>query len=142
MSQTLRQKVDRFLEALMQNIINLIPNSAKVMSTSGIIAMRFIIQNTHSQRFVPIITSNINSKSREIRRQCCEFLDQLLHTYPTHTLVSTPQHDELESNLKKIHHTNGIWGLEAIVMYFHLPIFKKSVFVAPVRKITKPCFRK
>ena len=27
-----------------------------------------------------------------------------------------PQHDELESNLKKIPHRNGIWGLEAIVM--------------------------
>ena len=30
MSQLLRLKVDRFLEALMQNLINLIPNSAKV----------------------------------------------------------------------------------------------------------------
>ena len=27
-----------------------------------------------------------------------------------------PQHDELESNLKKNPHRNGIWGLEAIVM--------------------------
>merc|ERR1712223_2209872 len=86
MSQVLRLKVDRFLEALMQNIINLIPNSAKVMSTSGIVAMRFIIQNTHSQRFLPIICSNINSKSKDIRRHCCEFLDQLLHTWPTQTL--------------------------------------------------------
>merc|ERR1719414_1291788 len=86
MSQVLRQKVDRFLEALMQNIINLIPNSAKVMSSSGIVAMRFIIQNTYSQRFLPIICSNINSKSRDIRRHCCEFLDQLLHTWPTQTL--------------------------------------------------------
>merc|ERR1712223_1121366 len=86
MSQVLRLKVDRFLEALMQNIINLIPNSAKVMSTSGIVAMRFIIQNTFSQRFLPIICSNISSKSRDIRRHCCEFLDQLLHTWPTQTL--------------------------------------------------------
>merc|ERR1719412_3508195 len=86
MSQLLRLKVDRFLEALMQNVINLIPNSAKVMSTSGIVTMRFIIQNTHSQRFVPIICNNINSKSRDIRRHCCEFLDQLLHTWPTQTL--------------------------------------------------------
>ena len=44
--------------------------------------MRFIIQHTHSQRFVPIICNNINSKSRDIRRHCCEFLDQLLHTWP------------------------------------------------------------
>lgn len=86
LSQSLRLKVDRFLESLMQNLINLIPNSAKVMSTSGIVAMRFIIQNTHSQRFVPIICSNISSKSRDIRRHCCEFLDQLLHTWQAQTL--------------------------------------------------------
>ena len=87
MSQVLRLKVDRFLEALMQNLINLIPNAAKIMSSSGIVAMRFIIQNTFSQKFLPIICSNIASKSREIRRHCCEFLDQLLHTWPTQPLV-------------------------------------------------------
>ena len=31
-------------------------------------------------------------------------------------LVFYTQHDELEPNLKKILHRNGIWGLEAIVM--------------------------
>ena len=56
------------------------------MSTSGIVCMRFIIQNTYSARFLPILTSNISSKSKEIRRHCCEFLDQLLHTWPTHSL--------------------------------------------------------
>ena len=45
--------------------------------------------------------------------------------------VKGAQHDELESNLKKILHTNGIWGLKANVMYFHLPILKKLVSVAP-----------
>lgn len=86
MSQQLRNKVDRFCEALMPSIINLIQNSAKVMATSGIVCMRYIIQNTHSPRFIPIITSYIQSKSREIRRQCCEFLDQMLHTWPTQPL--------------------------------------------------------
>jgi CLIP-associating protein 1/2 len=85
-SITQKSKIDRFLESLLQNVINLIPNSAKVMSTSGIVLVRFIIQNTHSPRFLPIICSNISCKSREIRRQCCEFLDQLLHTWPTHPL--------------------------------------------------------
>ena len=32
------------------------------------------------------------------------------------------QHDEVEPNLKKILHTNGIWGLEANSMEFHQPI--------------------
>lgn len=85
-TQQLGHKVDRFLETLLQNLINLIPNSAKVMSTSGIVCVRFVIQHTYNARFVPIFTSNVASKSRDIRRHCCEFLDQLLHTWPTHCL--------------------------------------------------------
>ena len=99
MSQQLRHRVDRFLEALMQNIINLIPNSAKVMSSSGIVCMRFIIQNTYSARFIPILTSNISSKSRDIRRHCCEFVQQLLHTWPTHALEK--HKDILQESIKK-----------------------------------------
>jgi hypothetical protein len=99
MSQQLRHRVDRFLEALMQNIINLIPNSVKIMSTSGSVCMRFIIQNTFSARFIPIITSNVSSKSREIRRYCCEFIQQLLHTWPTHALEK--HKDLLQESIKK-----------------------------------------
>ena len=85
-SQVMSHKADRFLETLLQSIINLIPNSAKVMSTSGIVCIRFIIRYTYSPRFLPIITSNVGSKSRDIRRHCCEFLDQLLHSWPTSAL--------------------------------------------------------
>ena len=86
LSQQLTHKADRFLEILLPNLINLIMNSAKVMATSGIACIRFIIQNTYSLRFLPIICSNLSSKSRDIRRHCCEFLDQLLHTWPTHAI--------------------------------------------------------
>ena len=30
--------------------------------------------------------------------------------------TKTAPHDEVEPNLKKNHHRNGIWGLEAIAM--------------------------
>ncbi|TRY76804.1 hypothetical protein TCAL_10457 [Tigriopus californicus] len=43
-------------------------------------------QNTFSSRFVPIITCNVTSKSRDIRRHCCEFLDLILHSWPTQSL--------------------------------------------------------
>ena len=56
------------------------------MATSGVVCIRFIIQNTFSPRFLPIICQHVNSKSKEIRRYICEILDQLLHTWPTHTL--------------------------------------------------------
>jgi len=86
MSQQLHHKVDRFLEFLLPPLINLIQNSAKVMATSGLVCLRFIIQNTFSPRFLPIICQHVSSKSKEIRRHTCEFLDQLLHSWPTHSL--------------------------------------------------------
>jgi len=86
MSQTLSHKVDRFLEFLLPPLINLIQNSAKVMATSGIVCLRLIFNNTFSPRFIPIICQYVTSKSKEIRRHICEFLDQVLHTWPTHSL--------------------------------------------------------
>lgn len=56
------------------------------MSSSAVIAIRFIIQSTHVSRLIPVITYNISSKSKEIRKSCCEFLEQLLHTWPTQAL--------------------------------------------------------
>jgi CLIP-associating protein 1/2 len=56
------------------------------MSSSAVVAIRFIIQHTHASRLIPIITYNISSKSKEIRKACSEFLDQLLHTWPNHAI--------------------------------------------------------
>ena len=79
-------QVDRFLEFLMPSLIQLVPNSAKIMATSGIVCLKFILQNTFSPRFIPIICGSSASKSKEIRRHVCEFLDTMLHTWPTHNL--------------------------------------------------------
>lgn len=79
-------KCARFCEKLLPILINLIPNSAKIMSTSATVAVRFILANTRSARFIPIITCNMKSKSREIRKACCEFLEQMLHTWSIVTL--------------------------------------------------------
>ena len=79
-------KSGRFCESLLQILINLIPNSAKIMSSSATVAIRFIIAYTRLSRLIPIITYNVTSKSREIRKACCEFLDQMLHTWSTGTL--------------------------------------------------------
>ena len=78
--------MDRFLEFLMPPLIQLVPNSAKIMATSGLVCLKFILQNTFSPRFIPIICGNSTSKSKEIRRHICEFLDIMLHTWPTHNL--------------------------------------------------------
>ena len=77
------------------------------MALSGVVAIRFIIEvilyftstflqeknwhiflkinkNTHSARLIPLIASSISSRSKEIRRYCCEFLNQLLQTWETY----------------------------------------------------------
>jgi CLIP-associating protein 1/2 len=84
--QCLGIRMDRFCEGVMPVLFTLIPNSAKIMSTSGFVCIRFVIQYTHAPRLIPVICMNMSSKSKEIRKACCEFLDQLLHTWPTHSL--------------------------------------------------------
>ncbi|XP_064594427.1 CLIP-associating protein 1-like isoform X2 [Liolophura sinensis] len=86
LAQQLGNKFDHFAETILPSLINLIPNSAKVMASSGIVAFRFIIQYTHSSRLIPIITGNLNTKSNVIRRYCFEFINHILHTWPTHFL--------------------------------------------------------
>ncbi|XP_075676762.1 CLIP-associating protein isoform X3 [Dermatophagoides pteronyssinus] len=86
LSQRIGNKCDRFAEALLPSLIDSIQNSAKIMSSSAVVAIRFVIQHTHTSRLVPIITYNVSSKSKEIRKACCEFLDQLLHTWPPNCL--------------------------------------------------------
>nr|XP_014436361.1 CLIP-associating protein 1 isoform X11 [Pelodiscus sinensis] len=86
LSSILGNKFDHGAEAIMPTIFNLIPNSAKVMSTSGVVAVRLIIRHTHIPRLIPIITSNCTSKSVAVRRRCFEFLDLLLQEWQTHSL--------------------------------------------------------
>ncbi|XP_070175270.1 CLIP-associating protein 1-like isoform X12 [Littorina saxatilis] len=86
MAQQLGHKMDRFAEAVMPALFNLLSNSAKIMATSGSVCIRFIIQYVHTNRLIPIVTSHINSKSNTVRRQACELLNQLVHAWGTHTL--------------------------------------------------------
>ncbi|XP_071666947.1 CLIP-associating protein 1 isoform X20 [Patagioenas fasciata] len=86
LSSVLGNKFDHGAEAIMPTIFNLIPNSAKVMATSGVVAVRLIIRHTHIPRLIPIITSNCTSKSVAVRRRCYEFLDLLLQEWQTHSL--------------------------------------------------------
>lgn len=80
-SVRLQNKCEKFIETLLPLLFNLTQNSAKIMSTSAGVAIRFIIQNTQSSKFIPIIHDNLNSKSKEIRRNCCDFLNHLLRTW-------------------------------------------------------------
>ena len=64
-----------------------------------------LIAHDHARLCDFLRDSNVFQKSRNLSRS-------LLNNNNFYCA----QHDELESNLKKIPHRNGIWGLEAIVM--------------------------
>ncbi|XP_078099401.1 CLIP-associating protein 1-B-like isoform X9 [Sander vitreus] len=86
LSLVLGSRFDHAAEAIMPTLLNLVPNSAKVMATSGIATIRLILRHTHYPRLIPIITSNCTSKSVAVRRRCFEFLDLLLQEWQTSSL--------------------------------------------------------
>ncbi|XP_063069073.1 CLIP-associating protein 1a [Engraulis encrasicolus] len=86
LSYLLQNKFDHGAESIMPTLLNLVPNSAKVMATSGVAAIRLILRHTHYPRLIPIITSNCSSKSVAVRRRCFEFLELMLVEWHTNTL--------------------------------------------------------
>ncbi|XP_030628909.1 CLIP-associating protein 1-A-like isoform X3 [Chanos chanos] len=86
LSSVLGNKFDHGAESIMPTLLNLVPNSAKIMATSGVAAIRLIIRHTHYPRLIPIMTSNCTSKSVAVRRRCYEFLDLLLQEWHTSSL--------------------------------------------------------
>ncbi|XP_011347066.1 CLIP-associating protein 1-A isoform X2 [Ooceraea biroi] len=86
LSQSLKTKFASFGEAVLLTLMNLIQNSAKVVASAGAVAVRFILQNTHCSRYVPIIMSCVSNKSKDIRRASWEYLTLILQTWPTQIL--------------------------------------------------------
>lgn len=87
MCKTLRNKLDLFSAYILQELINLIQNSAKVISSAGTIALKYCIRYVHVPKLIPIITSNLmQSKSKEIRSHLCELLNMIFEEWPTRAL--------------------------------------------------------
>lgn len=87
MSKTLRNKLDHFTAYIFQEMINLIQNAAKVISSAGTLALKYVIRYTHVPKLLPIITSNLmQSKSKDIRSSLCEILIMVFEEWPTKSL--------------------------------------------------------
>lgn len=87
MSKTIRNKLDHFIAYILQELINLIQSSAKVIASSGTLALKYIIKYTHVPKLVPIITQNlIQSKSKDIRASLSEVMLMLYDEWPTRAL--------------------------------------------------------
>ncbi|XP_016536521.1 CLIP-associating protein 1-B-like isoform X12 [Poecilia formosa] len=86
LSAVLGSRFDHAAEAILPPLLNLVPNSAKVMATSGVAAIRLILRHTHCPRLVPIISSSCSCKSVGVRRRCFEFVDLMLQEWQTSSL--------------------------------------------------------
>lgn len=87
MCKCLTTKLDSFLAYILSDLIMLVANSAKVISSSGTISMKFVIKYSPSPKLIPIITTFLlTSKSKDIRSTLYEVLGQMLEDWPTRFL--------------------------------------------------------
>lgn len=87
LSCRIQQKFSRMAEMLLPSLIKLIPNSAKIISTSALVALRFIIQSTHHARLITIIKYQLStSKSKEIHRALCEIAERIVTIWSPHII--------------------------------------------------------
>ncbi|KAG6451585.1 CLIP-associating protein isoform X2 [Manduca sexta] len=84
MAKVLRTKLEQFSLYILQELINLIQNAAKVVSSAGTVCVRYIVTHVHSPRLVPVILTNLTTnKSKEIRSTLSEVLVMLLEKWST-----------------------------------------------------------
>jgi len=78
LSVRLTNRFERTAEGVLPALLSLIQNSAKIISTSGTVALRYIITHTHATKLVPLILAGTESKAKDIRRHTYELLVILL----------------------------------------------------------------
>ncbi|XP_037940370.1 CLIP-associating protein-like [Teleopsis dalmanni] len=87
LSKTLRNKLDVFSAYILDQLINLIQNSAKVMASSATIALKYIIKYTHAPKLIKILTDTLQtSKSKDIRAALCEIMCLLFEEWQTKSM--------------------------------------------------------
>ncbi|KAL7677311.1 hypothetical protein ACOME3_003547 [Neoechinorhynchus agilis] len=77
---------DLLAENLINPLLSLIQNSAKIMANSSVCAICFMIEYTESTRLINPILCGLSSKSKDIRRYTCEFIYRILSTWQVSTL--------------------------------------------------------
>lgn len=84
MCKVIKNRLDVFCVHIFQELINLIQNSAKVISSASTITVKYVIKYTHAPKLIPIITQNLmQSKSKDIRANLCEVMFYLFENWST-----------------------------------------------------------
>ncbi|XP_077285272.1 CLIP-associating protein isoform X4 [Arctopsyche grandis] len=100
MAKTLKNKLDQFSAYILAELINLVQNSAKIISSSGVIAIKYIVRYVHAPRLIPYIIQDMTtSKAKEIHSVLSEILCLLLETWSTPALEK--QLNVIKEGIKK-----------------------------------------
>lgn len=87
MCKVIQNRLDAFCVHIFQELINLMQNSAKIISSASTITVKYVIKYTHAPKLIPIITQNLmTSKSKDIRATICEVMFYLFEDWSTKTL--------------------------------------------------------
>uniref|UniRef100_F6W6K9 TOG domain-containing protein n=1 Tax=Ciona intestinalis TaxID=7719 RepID=F6W6K9_CIOIN len=86
LSSILKNQFEHTACVLMPTLFNLIKNSAKVMSTSGVLTIKTILKHTHGPRLIPMLMINCTSKTTSLRRFSFVFLDIVLQKWASQLL--------------------------------------------------------
>lgn len=87
MCKVFKNRLDVFCVHIFQELINLIQNSAKIISSASTITVKYVIKYTHAPKLIPIITQNLmQSKSKDIRSTLCEVMLYLFEEWSTKAL--------------------------------------------------------
>ncbi|CAL8143600.1 unnamed protein product [Orchesella dallaii] len=81
-AQQLGAKSEHFFEPIMANMFSLLVANAKVVSITGFSAILIIYESVHTHRLVPPLQTQMQSKSKEIRRAVCSVLKVIFQCWP------------------------------------------------------------
>lgn len=84
MAKTLRNRLDIFITYIITEMMNLVMNSAKVISSASTIALRYVIRYSHCPKLIPLImTTFMQSKSKDLRSALAEIMNNIFEEWPT-----------------------------------------------------------
>ncbi|VDN57345.1 unnamed protein product [Dracunculus medinensis] len=79
--ERLETRMVNLVDSLMPTLIGLLQNSAKVMATSGQVALKYIVRYVRSQKLLPHLHTAMSSKSKDIRRFVAVLIMMALSTW-------------------------------------------------------------
>uniref|UniRef100_A0A914YS06 TOG domain-containing protein n=1 Tax=Panagrolaimus superbus TaxID=310955 RepID=A0A914YS06_9BILA len=77
----LQSRFIRQVELMFNNLMNLVQNSAKIMSSSGVILSEFIAKYVHHSKLITLTSGYLVSKSSVVRRSVVHMFDVMLSNW-------------------------------------------------------------